>query len=424
MYNTTDQTISVRGPLLRQTPATAPSPYDFGVTYNDDLGQPASQDGWNFVPNPFACPINWNSGSGWTKTRVNAAAAVWDAQSFQYLYSNISWDGVVASGQGFWVQTNASSPLLTATEAVKTTTVDPVFYQTAMDESALIVSLKDAQNRTDRTKIQFRADASAGFDGQFDAFKLQNRIFNLSSFSPEGENLAVNVMPPAACNRAVKLNLTNIEPGSYRLVFEGLYTFGNLKKARLMDNLTKQAVDIEEGGSYAFEVTGSVESYGGDRFQIIFDLDNVQLPEVESVKGLLKSNFTSGNQWLFDGKVIPGATGQFFKPLEAGEYSLQVSAGECQLTSEAYPVSNITSRVSPIPADDVITVEVAGVLEAGTGEVVLMNSLGQTSAKAGFNATDVLVQVDVSQLSAGVYLLSINRGSSSDSGEKIKVVIR
>src|SRR5690606_1888584 len=105
------------------------SPYNYNISYTDDPAQPADQDGWNFVVNPYASPIDWNAATGWTKNGgVDAVAAVWDAVNGQYQYTNMNWNGIVASGQSFWVHTTAAGELR-STEDVKVDVANPAFYR-------------------------------------------------------------------------------------------------------------------------------------------------------------------------------------------------------------------------------------------------------------------------------------------------------
>ena len=208
MYNAQPITLSIKGPLLQNVPATPTNRYNFGVTYTPNAGP--SDDGWNFVPNPFASPIDWSSASGWVKTNVNALAAVWDEENGIYNYSS----GVMSlQGQGFWVQTNAASPDLRCDEGVKVNVLDPTFYRTAAEElkSQVLITLK-SDKRFDETVIKFQEEATNEFDSQFDAHKLKNRIFNLSTLTDKGVNLAVNVLPRTKCGSLHKVKYYQHQP--------------------------------------------------------------------------------------------------------------------------------------------------------------------------------------------------------------------
>ncbi|MBL7941697.1 MAG: hypothetical protein JNM00_02970, partial [Flavobacteriales bacterium] len=68
----------------------------------------ANGDGWNLVANPYPSAINWDQASGWTKTNINNAVYVWDADNQQYAsyvngVSNNGGSPVIPSSQSFWV---------------------------------------------------------------------------------------------------------------------------------------------------------------------------------------------------------------------------------------------------------------------------------------------------------------------------------
>lgn len=424
MYTIAPITISVTGPMLQNVPALGGSPYNFGVTYTNDPGQPATQDGWNFVPNPFACPIDWNN-SGWVKTNVNAAAAVWDVESNVYRYTNIDWDGVVAQGQAFWVQTNASGPVLTCTESAKEAESDPTFYRKASEDSRLMISL-NSNLYTDKAVIQFREDASPEFDPSYDAHKLQNPIFNLSSMTNEGYALAANMLPKSACTSRVRLNITNIEPGSYSLNFEGLQSFSNLNSITLVDHFNNQIRTIEGEELYSFEVTSDAKSFGSDRFEITFNFsDQKQPPVIQEESNRLTSTYEEGNQWYFNDQPIDGATGKSYTPTRTGVYAVSVMDGTCLLKSETKNIQEVSSRVFPNPATTVLKVDVGGLLPASSaaGNILLYSSQGQLVKSEKFTTKDYMKEIDILGMSPGSYSITI----VSDNGailEKSKVVIK
>jgi hypothetical protein len=410
MYNIEPITISVRGPLLQNVTANE-SPYDFSVTYTNDQTQPASENGWNFVPNPFASPINWNN-SGWVKNNVNSQIAVWDVAAGQYRYTGVDWDGVIAQGQAFWIQTNAANPSLTCTESVKALVSDPTFYRKKSSEilSRLVISLK-SELHTDKAVVQFNEESHAEFDSEFDAYKLKNLIFNLSTLTNEGANLAVNVLPKTSCTSSIRLNITNINPGTYALSFEGLGSFDNLRSMVLTDNFTGKSEKISESTVYSFEVTSDGKSFGAERFSLGFDFSDAKAQPVVTKEGSkLTSDYDEGNQWLVNGKVIPGATGKSIIAGQPGLYQVQVSEGSCLLVSESLTVKENVSRVYPNPATDEIKIELFGLLEdsyEAEGDIYLYSLNGELIRKEVFNKGDDIKAVRLDGIKPGVYMINL-----------------
>jgi hypothetical protein len=424
MYSTAPATISLRGPLLRNSSGA----HDYEITYNNDPAQPASEDGWNFVPNPYASPISW-SNPGWIKTNLVSYIAVWDNFAGQYRYTsggpNSLWNGIIAQGQAFWVQSTASGAALASNESVKVTDPNPVFYRMSAEEfdSRLVVGLKSGI-KEDKALIMFSADATPEFDGQFDAYKLKNAIFNLSTLSNEGSNLAVNTLPKSGCTSSIKVNITNAEPGSYTLNFEGLETFKNVNQIILVDRYLDKSVALESGKEYLFDISQDEKSYGSERFVLEFDFKDLPaLPEIVSNDNQLISSSDKGNQWYFNNEIVEGATGKYFTPSAPGTYHVVVSDGVCNLQSASLYVSEGYSRVYPNPASEVMKVDVRNALESNQrqGEITIHSLQGQLMHSEAFTSRDRVKEILVNQFAAGMYVLTITNENGAVI-EKTKVI--
>jgi hypothetical protein len=405
MYSLAPTTISVTGPLLVSEPAQSGSPYDFAVTYTDDISQPATEDGWNFVANPFACPIDWNAGSGWTKTRVNAAAAIWNSTNFVYEYSNVTWNGVVAQGQALWIQTNAASPILQCTEAVKNSSVtDPTFYRKKSTENRLLITLQNNLYK-DKAVIQFLESAKLEFDPEYDAVKLKNPIFNLSTLSPEGQSFAANIMPKSFCAGSVRLNVTNIDPGAYQLYFEGVSTFQDVKYITIRDQYLNKETILSDGDVYDFQVTDEPSSYGSQRFYLKFQFNN-NLPEISENNGTLISNYPSNNQWFLDGHPIQGASGKTFITSSSGTYQVQVSNGKCTVASNTVTLETPVSRVYPNPVSNFVKIDLTGCQEI-KGQIEIYSMSGALVKQSSFNEKGRIKLLEIKDLIPGEYLVKV-----------------
>ena len=252
------------------------------VTYTDSDATPGDvNDGWNFVNNPYASTIDWGA-AGWTKTGVNATCAVWNGLTYDYLTG--APGDYISSGQSFWVQTNSASPVLVATQSVKSNQ-SKGFLRALPDQDWLkVIVTKDGYS--DIAHIKFREDATIDFDTQYDAFKFQNSIHNISSISNAGNNLAVNALPLEDCNPTVKLDLTNVTVGSHQMTFEGLDKLIAGYEIILNDNFLTTSSVITGSTVYSFEVTADVLSYGANRFELEFNsiiVDNTIIPVYNAI---------------------------------------------------------------------------------------------------------------------------------------------
>lgn len=425
MYNIAPITISVRGPLLKSTPAASGSPYNFGVTYTNTVpGAPDAHDGWNFIPNPFASAINWNN-PGWVKTNVNAAAAIWDIESNIYRYTDTGWDGIIASGQAFWVQTNAALPSLTAQESVKVSDSDPVFYREGAIEDKLLVKLKHGVYE-DIAAIRFREDATREFDTEYDASKLQNPIFNLSSVTEQGLSLAVNNLPKGPCASNVFLNITNAEQGSYAFMFDGIGSFSDLVSVTLTDHFTNTVTTLENNTSFAFQITYDSKSYGSTRFELLFNF--IQSPvnpvTITQQSGILVSNYEEGeHQWFLNDKPLEGANGNSLQAKANGNYWLQILYRGCPLRSEVFTVEGM-SRIYPNPVSGDLQVRVSDIIPEGvsSGEIIITSAIGTIVRQETFTKNDLLKTIDMRGVSPGQYIVSIS--SQAKIFERVKLIVQ
>jgi len=249
------------------TPVTIPVSYtSSGVSAND---------GWNLVGNPYPSTIDWNAASGWTKTNINSAIYTRDNGVAGGQYA--TWNGVVgtnggsryiATGQAFWVRSNAAAPVLLANENVKAPGTQTVFFRESAPTDVLRITLSQGSSR-DEAVIHLRPDATSGFDARADAAKLPNvGLLNLSTRADGLQYLAINSLDRSECLHTVSLSVDNVTAGSYNLSFAGLDSFDDGAVVTLKDAFTGASVDIGNTSSYVFNVTGDAASYGSARFSL------------------------------------------------------------------------------------------------------------------------------------------------------------
>ncbi len=192
----------------------------FNLTYTDDPGQPASQDGWNMVGNPFPCTIDWLAPTGWTKTNLNNAVQVWraDLNQFATFVNGVATNGgsrYIPSSQGFWVQSNASNPGMAVTEDVKSGE-QGTFLRT--DPGQLIRLALVGEQFSDETVVRFVAGAQEAFDPQLDGQKLHSpspEVPSLSSVDQDRIEYSIQSLPTDLDQVWIPLNLKIPAHGTY-----------------------------------------------------------------------------------------------------------------------------------------------------------------------------------------------------------------
>ncbi|PCH69177.1 MAG: hypothetical protein COC01_01960, partial [Bacteroidetes bacterium] len=181
------------------------------VTYTDDVGQPDSEDGWNFIGNPYACDIRWDlvtiSGT------VTAFAYVWDETIDNYVtLDQASPPARIASQQGFFVKTSGGGGTVTFDEADKEKAATDPFKKQVPDsvlDNYFEVAVSGS-GASDITKIRFLTDATENYDLKHDAHKLYGKV-NISTMTVDSVKLSINSLSELTTDVIIPLQV-NVEP--------------------------------------------------------------------------------------------------------------------------------------------------------------------------------------------------------------------
>ena len=175
--------------------------YNFSTTAETYNGT-THTGGWNLAGNPYPSSIDWEAASGWTKTNVNSAIychvdknhwATWVPGSPAGVSTN-GGSRYIAPGQGFFVQATAAGSLA-MTDDVR------VHHATSFFKSAEVVPnlirLEVSGNGyKDEAVFRFLDEASAEFDGAYDAHKLFGDVPEAPQIYTLGSTeLSINSMP-------------------------------------------------------------------------------------------------------------------------------------------------------------------------------------------------------------------------------------
>ncbi len=239
-----------------------------------------ANDGWNLVGNPYPSTIDWDAASGWTRTGINNAIYMRDngVQSpvIATYIGGVGLNGgsqYIPIGQAFFVKSDGGPIDFQATENVKVAGTQSEFIREGSINDMLRIALRGGVI-SDETVIRFESTATEEFDQTFDAYKLKNAAFNISSKTGE-INLAVNTLPEMTCVKSVDLEITDAAPGPYKLEFSEFDSFVNESiSIKLVDNLLGETIDIREQGIYEFDITEDEQSQGV-RFSVVFSLPEV-----------------------------------------------------------------------------------------------------------------------------------------------------
>ncbi len=247
--NTADITIDVTGqPYVGN--------FNFNITYTNSGN--VLDDGFNLISNPYPSAVDWLS-SGWTKTNTNNAIYMFQANNGQYssFVNGISTNGgsrYIASSQGFYVQANAASPVLSVTENAKSLT-SPVLIKETEINNMLRLRLV-GNNLQDEAVVYFDKNATNTFDGNYDAAKfLSTNPLNPSIASViNSRDLSINGMPFQAKTIHIPLRVTAGVSGTYNISWSGLQSFAPNACFTLEDIENGNVINLKTNVIYFFNL--------------------------------------------------------------------------------------------------------------------------------------------------------------------------
>ncbi|PCH95626.1 MAG: hypothetical protein COB85_04320 [Bacteroidetes bacterium] len=245
--------------------ATAGTPNKFGtalpVTYNST--PLTDHDGWNLVGNPYPSAIDWDA-AGWTKSNINNAIYIWDPNGGVYAsyVAGVGTNGgakEIASSQAFWVKATANPPALTITETVKTS-VEPTYFKQSGNISNIFRMSIEGGGYIDETVIRFKDDATDGFDGEYDAYKMTvpNSVApNISTLIGADKDLSINSLGPLTVSIIIPVRATVPSTGNYTIVAGDFDDMPTTSCILLEDLLTGVFTNLRTTNTYTFNISAS-----------------------------------------------------------------------------------------------------------------------------------------------------------------------
>ena len=246
-----------------------------GVLQNGAVSIPLSRggqsgSGWNLLGNPYPAPIDWDLVPA--VTGVDKAMYVF-VPSGRYTGSYRSYvNGVGQNGgtkdlaamQGFFVRATGATATVNMTNAVRHTSyLSPAFDRPAPTASGnpatapkplLRLEARNAQGQADETVLYFDQQAGAGYQANYDAYKVQlNGNGRPSLWSKTATDaLSINGLPALATAGVVPLGLRVSQNGPHTLVLTSLQNLPAGTQVLLEDRLLNRRQDLALDSVYAF----------------------------------------------------------------------------------------------------------------------------------------------------------------------------
>lgn len=246
--------------------------FTINLDYDNTTGVAANQ-GWNLIGNPYPSQIDWDLV---TKTSgVNSHYYLINPTSKNYLSANT---GIIAIGQGFFVQVNASGQSVSFEENDKTSSNGTAYFKTATNPITIKMHLDSVQN--DVAKIFFVTGASKNYLFTEDAIKLNNAVYNLSIVTPNNIDVQNSYVPHLGNTGTdtFELKVTSTTNTSYYLSFDNFAQIPSGKAILLLDKQNNSITNLRLNGNYQFAINNSQSSSFGNRFLLIITDQHNSLP--------------------------------------------------------------------------------------------------------------------------------------------------
>ncbi len=374
------------------------------VTYSVSAG--AADDGWNMVANPYPSAIDWDD-LNWTKTNLDDAVYIYNSStgSFASYVAGLGVNGgsrYIASQQGFWVKANAAAPILTMVENVKAST-NPSYLKTSPEKniSHYPMAFKDfsvPQNNNviansirltangngydDETFIRFMPGATNNFDGQLDAWKMENLnplLSNLSSVVNDTMDLSINSYPDLTSDIIIPIRMIVPSTGIYSIRRDSTLMLPMSSCVILEDLANGNMTDFRSNVSYSFTISDTTKA---PRF-LLHIYTPISKKAIHAKcsgdgNGMAIAKGTGTGPWnyvwkdsfgnIMQTKNNSSAPDTLFN-LTQGIYSVEISGGVCGILKDTIVVntlsdlsisSNSTNVSCNGMSDGLITVLVAG----------------------------------------------------------------
>jgi hypothetical protein len=248
------------------TPVAPSATFSFAISYTDDPGQPASEDGWNLLGNPFPQALDWDAVT--IGGSLDAAVYAYDPAYLGGSYRTYSGgvgsltDGILAMGQGFWAHATGGDATLAAPPASRAN--GGTLLRSAAPAGVIRMELRESGAAGAETFVALSQEAALAVDA-LDAYlldPLRTDFLRLGTEAPAGTaseaaRLAIQALP-TEIDGEVRLPLAAEVVGgpdgarSLALAWDAA-TLPAGWSAALVDTQTGQRVSLTEAGTLAFE---------------------------------------------------------------------------------------------------------------------------------------------------------------------------
>ena len=301
LSNGTSGSLRMRGQLSNANTVTISLNYNDGlngsVVWVSNVDQ--AKEGWNFVANPFSHSINIGSLLNGLNYR---SIYIWNGKENQYasintatLSANNGGSLFIPPGQGFYFQYSSNDqqtkPSIQLDRSSLYSSTRPHFQKNSgllADGIRFQILYNDSVSSKDDVWLGFEADATAGFDPKYDAWKIRSAGSKMIYVYSQGQEHSISTFNPDS--------VTYVDLGIVAQHGDTLYLTAMLANLRafneveLEDLKTNLSQDLVEQSQYSFVHDTAHEH----RLRVHFSVNNVSVHSSPYKSGFIFYNQNSG----------------------------------------------------------------------------------------------------------------------------------
>jgi hypothetical protein len=252
----------------------------------------ATYAGYNLVGNPYPSAINtlnFNTAFPWSNNSdIEASLYIWDNGNYAVnngIFGTGSFsNNLIPAYQGFMMKCNSSTNLLLPVNAQSH---GGSFLKTAVSD---LLKLKvKGNNYEDEIAINFKPNASNGYDANYDAEKLygENGAPQLYS-ETNGKKYSINILPSLVGNIDINIGFECSLSNTYTLIADGTTSFANGTTIVLEDTKTNSFIDLNQQSVYTF---AGVANDIANRFRLHFGSNLISENILDKIRIYSNENF-------------------------------------------------------------------------------------------------------------------------------------
>lgn len=254
--------------------------------------------GWNLVGNPFPSAVDPDV-APFVANGLNGFAYVWSGSLGNYLTAPLAGGGgtltgnIIPSAQGFFVRTEAAGANLTIPNAARVHSTQS-FYKNSESFDNTLMLTASGNGAEDRMMFAINPEATAGYDYNFDAYKLFGNAdapqlyTSILDRNQDIINLSISSVDVIEAETEFPVMFKAGVNGNYTITSSYPESFMSGSQIILTDNLTGLRHDLRQNPVYAFSAAAGDDA---NRFKLSFATVGIEEPS-----GLNIGVYAAGNQ--------------------------------------------------------------------------------------------------------------------------------